>query len=83
MKNKKLVLRFLYFFIISLIFFQIIEWSLHHFIGLDLHNLEFGWIGLTIIYGFKYHIFCCLIPAIWAGWKCRHKSCQHEHCKKD
>jgi len=83
MKNKKLVLRFLYFFIISLIFFQIIEWSLHHFIGLDLHNLEFGWIGLIIIYGFKYHIFCCLIPAIWAGWKCRHKSCQHEHCKKD
>ena len=79
-KNKKIVLRFLYFFVLSFIFFQIIEKSLEYFFHLDLHNMEWGWLGLTIVYGFKYHIFCCLIPALWAGWKCRHKNCKHEQC---
>jgi len=82
-KNKKSILRFLYFFTISFIFFQLVEMSLHHMFGVDLHNLKWGWIGLVVVYGFKYHIFCCLLPAIWAGYKCRHKNCKHEHCKNE
>ena len=81
--TRKSIFRFLYFFILSFIFFQVIEMSIHHFFGIDLHNLKFGWIGLVIVYGFKYHIFCCILPAIWAGYKCRHKNCKHEHCKID
>lgn len=82
-KNKKSILRFLYFFTLSFIFFQLVEMSIHHFLGVDLHNLKWGWIGLMIVYGFKYHIFCCLLPAIWAGYKCRHKNCKHEHCNNE
>ncbi len=82
-KNKKSILRFLYFFTLSFIFFQLIEISIHQFLGIDLHNLKWGWIGLIIVYGFKYHIFCCLLPAIWAGYKCRHKNCKHEHCNNE
>lgn len=80
--NRKSLLRFLYFFCISFIVFQLIEVGLHHFFGLDLHNMELGWIGLVIVYGFKYHIFCCILPAIWAGYKCRHTNCKHEHCEQ-
>jgi len=80
-KNKKTILRFLFFFIIGFIVIWFIEFLLHKFFNIDIHNLEFGWIGLIIVYGFKYHIFCCLLPAIWAGYKCKHKSCEHEQCK--
>lgn len=79
--SKKSLLRFLYFFILSFIIFQLIEISIHRFLGIDLHNLKFGWVGLVIVYGFKYHIFCCILPAIWAGYKCRHKGCKHEQCQ--
>ena len=82
-KNKKSILRFLYFFTLSFIFFQLVEMSIHHFLGIDLHNLKWGWVGLIVVYGFKYHIFCCLLPAIWAGYKCRHKNCKHEHCNTE
>lgn len=81
--NKKSLLRFTYFFILSFLFFQMIEILVHHFLGIDLHNMKFGWMGLVIVYGFKYHIFCCLLPAIWAGYKCHHKNCKHEHCNTE
>ena len=81
MKNKKSLLKFLKVFIISFLILELIEFGLFKIFDIDLHQLEWGWIGFVIIYGFKYHIFCCLIPAIWAGYKCRHKSCEHEHCE--
>jgi hypothetical protein len=47
----------------------------------NLSNLKWGWLGLMILYGFKFHIFCCLLPALFASYKCRHKKCKHEHCE--
>ena len=83
MKNKKNILRFSIIFIISFIFFEILEHSIEYIFDIDFHNLEWGWAGFIIVYGFKYHIFCCLLPAIWAGYKCRHKNCEHEYCEHD
>ena len=83
MKNKRNILRFIVVFVISFIVIEAIELILDKFFGINLSKLEWGWIGFIIIYGFKYHIFCCLFPAIWAGYICRHKKCNHTHCNKD
>lgn len=83
MKNKKNILRFSIIFIISFILFELLEHSIEYIFDIDFHNLEWGWAGFIIVYGFKYHIFCCLLPAIWAGYKCRHKNCEHEYCEHD
>lgn len=80
MKNKKAILRFIIVFIISFIILELIEIGFEYFTGVDLHNLKWGWIGFLIVYGFKYHILCCLVPAIWAAYKCKHKKCEHDYC---
>lgn len=81
MKNKKNILRFLLIFLVSFILFEILEHSVEYIFDIDFHNLEWGWAGFIVVYGFKYHIFCCLLPAIWAGYKCRHNNCEHEYCE--
>jgi|GEM_PF-5580173 len=83
MKNKKSILKFIIVFISTFILLEVFEHSMLYFFNIDLHNLEWGWVGFMIIYGFKYHIFCCLIPAIWAAYKCKHKKCKHDHCNND
>jgi len=80
MKNKT-VIRFLIIFVISFFIMEGIELSIEKIFNINLHGLKWGWIGFIIIYGFKYHVFCCLLPAIWAGYKCRHKKCKHEYCE--
>lgn len=81
MKNKKQILKFLTIFALTFILMEVAEHAIEHIFDIDLHNLEWGWIGFIIVYGFKYHIFCCLIPALWAGYKCRHTECDHEYCE--
>jgi hypothetical protein len=83
MKNKKGLIKFIIIFILTFLLMEGIELSIEHFFNIDLHELKWGWVGFIIVYGFKYHIFCCLIPAIWAGYKCRHKKCEHEHCEHE
>lgn len=84
MKNKipsikilwKLVSTFLYTFIII----ELLELILSHY-NIKLGELKwFGWLGMIILYGINYHIFCCLIPLIWTAYKCRH-DCKHDYCK--
>lgn len=79
-KNKKSIIKFLIIFLISYFVMEIVEYSLNYFFNFNLHNLKWGWLILIVIYGFKYHIFCCLFPALFASYKCRHKSCSHNHC---
>jgi hypothetical protein len=81
MKNKKVVIKFIIIFILTFLLMEGIELSIKHFFNIDLQELKWGWIGFIIVYGFKYHIFCCLVPAIWAGYKCRHKKCEHDYCE--
>lgn len=83
MKNKKSIKNFLIIFIVSFIAMEIIEFCIFEMFNIDIHQLEWGWLGFIILYGFKYHIFCCLIPIIWTGYKCRHNNCVHEHCDHD
>lgn len=80
MKNKKQIFRFIWIFVLTFILMEVLEHSIEHIFKIDLHNLEWGWLGFLIVYGFKYHIFCCLIPALWAGYKCRHTGCEHDYC---
>jgi hypothetical protein len=81
MKNKKGIIKFIIIFILTFFLMEGIELGIEYFFNIDLHELKWGWVGFIVVYGFKYHIFCCLIPAIWAGYKCRHKKCEHEYCE--
>ncbi len=76
MKN---ILKFFLLFVFSFLLTEVFEYCLEEFFGIDFRFLTWGWFGLMLMYGFKYHIVCCLIPAIWAGYKCKHKSCEHEY----
>ena len=80
MKYKKQILKFLGIFIISFICVELIEMYLNSLYWFDFKMLKLGWLGTMIFWGFKFHIFCCLAPMIWAGYKCRHKSCEHDYC---
>ena len=79
--NKKSIIKFILVFIVSFFIFEGIEAIINHFFKIDI-EMKWGWFGFIIFYGFKFHIFCCLLPSIWAGWKCRHKKCNHNHCGK-
>jgi len=80
MKNKKTIIKFLWIFLISFIATELLEYILNQYFFIDLKMMTLGWFGLMVFYGFKYHIICCLFPAIWAGYECRHKKCEHEYC---
>lgn len=81
--NKKNIIKFVAIFILSFIAIEIIESIILSYYNINLHALEWGWLGFIIIYGLKFHIFCCIIPAIWVSYKCRHKKCKHDYCDKD
>lgn len=84
--NKKSLIKFFKVFVFSLILFEVFELGMEYIFNIDFHNLNFGWLGwlgFIIFYGFKYHILCCLIPAIWAGYKCKHEGCEHDHCSTE
>ena len=80
MKNKRVILKFILIFLVSFIATELLEYILNQYFFIDLKMMTLGWFGLMVFYGFKYHIICCLFPAIWAGYKCRHKKCEHEYC---
>ena len=80
MKNKSII-KFMIIFILSFIIMEGIEMLLENIFHINIVNIKWGWLGLMILYGFKFHIFCCLLPAIFASYKCRHKKCKHEHCE--
>jgi len=84
--NKKTILSFLKTLVISLLVFEIVEYILVDTLGYDIfENLSpYGYIGFVIAQGFKYHIWCCLLPLIYSSYKCRHdKECDHDYCNKN
>jgi hypothetical protein len=77
--------KFIITFVLSFILFYLLEHLISHIFNIDLHTLDFGWLGwfgFIFVYGMKFHIFCCLIPLIITSYKCRHKKCDHEQCSK-
>lgn len=49
--------------LISFLVFNGIELFIDKVFHIDLHHLlSFGGIGTIIIIGFKFHIFCCILP---------------------
>lgn len=79
--KKKSIYKFIIVFILSFIGIELLELLLEHIFGVNLESMKWGWAGFVLIYGFKFHIFCCLLPAIFASYKCRHKKCHHDHCQ--
>ena len=74
------VFKFTKIFIISYIVMEMIECIVTYYCNVDLHAMKYGFFMFMIIYGFKFHIFCCLFPFLFAAYKCKHKKCKHEHC---
>jgi hypothetical protein len=81
----KTIIEILRVFLVSYILFALFEFIMLKIFNINFDKLEYGWLGyfgILLIYGFKYHIICCLIPLIYTTYVCRHKKCGHEHCKK-
>ena len=55
------------FILIALLSFILIE-SAEHFIleplGFEIENIELGWLTFVVIFGFKFHIICCVLPVM-------------------
>ena len=80
MTKTKTIFKFLTIFVVGFLITELLEHILNKYFFFDFKMMTLGWFGLVVFYGFKYHIICCLFPAIWAGYKCRHKNCEHEFC---
>lgn len=76
------LVNFLVITLLSFFLFEAIEHLIFEEFNIDLAGIKIGWLAIILIYGFKYHIICCLVPLIWATYQCRHKKCDHEHCDK-
>lgn len=75
----KTILKFALWFIITWFAIEGVE----HLLGID--EVEVTGAGLlmfVIIYGFKFHIWCCVAPFMVGMYKCKHKKCHHEHCEQ-
>lgn len=83
MAKKLFIIKFVTTFIISFVVFYLFEKFLSVAFNIDMDNLQLGWLGWlgwVIVYGFKSHIICCVLPFLFSAYKCRHKKCEHEHC---
>ena len=83
MEKVQFIKKFAITFILSLLGFYLIEHLISVIFNVDLDNLELGWLGwlgFIIVYGFKSHIICCVLPFLFSAYKCRHTKCEHEHC---
>ena len=80
MTKTKTIFKFLTIFVVGFLITELLEYILNKYFLFDFKMMTLGWFGLVVFYGFKYHIICCLFPAIWAGYKCRHEKCEHEYC---
>lgn len=76
------VLKFLAITAASFLAFEAAEHLLLEILGIDLHAAEIGWLAFVVTYGLKTHVLCCLVPLLWAAYKCRHRGCGHGHCEK-
>lgn len=78
----KALLKFITWFILSFGIIEIIEYIIDIYFSVDIYQLKFAWLLFIFIYGFKFHIICCLLPFIIASYKCKkHNKCKHKHCK--
>jgi hypothetical protein len=84
-KQRKQIARFAMVSVLSFIAIEAIERGLSHFLGIEMDNIGVGagWLLLVVGYGFKTHIICCIVPMLWAAYRCRHRGCDHDHCKTE
>ncbi len=83
MEKIVFIKKFLTTFILSFIGFYLIERLISIIFNVDMDSLDLGWLGwlgFVIMYGFKTHIICCVLPFLFTTYKCRHKKCDHKHC---
>ena len=76
----KQVFTFIFFFFFAYVVVEAIETLIEHFFGVNPKATGVGILVLVIMYGFKFHIFCCLFPGLYATYRIKHKKCTHEHC---
>ena len=63
------------YYVLSFLLFELMIHLIEHFIGIHIHEIpETGMFISFIIFSFKYHIFCCGIPALCVYFKNQMKS---------
>ena len=80
--RTKQIIRFILVAAVSFILIELVKHLVLEPLGFQIENIELGWLTFIVIFGFKFHIICCILPMLWAAYKCRHK-CDHDHCDKN
>ena len=76
----KSILKFIGWFLLTYLIIELCEYIINCIFHIDIKATKGGMLLFIVIYGFKYHIICCVIPFLAASYKCRHKKCKHKHC---
>ena len=76
-------LKFFVWFLLTFFIVEELEIVVKSTLKIDLmqHNI-LNVLVTFIVLGFKFHLFCCVLPFVAATLKCRHKKCDHKQCKK-
>lgn len=83
MKKLGKVKSFIITFVISLLIFEGIEHLLLDLFNIDLESyLTIGGLGFIILWGFKFHIICCIIPAGVAAFMSHRERHSCDQCNK-
>ncbi len=64
------------------IFFEGVEHLLEHFFDVKLEELSWFGVASVLAFGFKFHVVCCILPALGTTLYCtykNHKHCDHNH----
>jgi hypothetical protein len=78
-------------FLLSFLLFEGVEHLLEYFFRFEFTSFgQLGKWGLIIFFGFKYHLFCCLIPGLFLIWRakqnkycgCHEEKCDEKNSKK-
>lgn len=81
--KKLFTKQFILSLLASYLLFEGIEHILLEMFQIDLgHILSLGGIFTILLFGIKYHILCCILPAVGSAAYCTYKSkrhCNHKH----
>ena len=67
--RTKKISKFILYFILCYFIIEILETIINNYWNLNIKLEGYGTLLFIIVYGFKFHIFCCLFPFLFATYK--------------
>jgi len=82
--NMKSVKSFIITLVLSILLFEGIEHLLEELFNINLNHYLSGFgLGAVVLWGFKLHIICCVVPAAFSALVAHRKQEHCDHCDHD